>query len=644
MSPVRLARRAMGTTFEVALAAGDETVAEEALALVDRLEDQLSIFLSNSEVSAINAAPGPVPVEPALFDLLVRMRTIHRRTGGAFDGGIAHAVLDRRAGTVQADALDLGGIGKGYALDRVVALLRERGVREAFVHGGTSTVYAMGTWTVGLIDPRDPDTRFGTLALRDQALSTSSNLGGKPGHIPRGRHVAAWALCDHATDADAYSTAFLIRGLQRIDGVGGMLLEEGVRGPLCEGMRPRIFGSGVSRRRFMRGTAAALSLSMLPRPAAAQEPQRELRVAVVGTGEQGRLLLTRLARMPGVKVPAVCDTSAAAREKAVRIAGRDVETYESAAHLLDEERIDAVVVATPTHAHRAPCEQALAAGVHVFCEAPLAHRTEDAKAIARAAQKSGLVFQTGHQRRCSELYPHVLTHVKSGAIGDLLAIRAQWNRKLSWRRPDKAANWRLSSETSGGLLLEQGSHVFDLAHWFFGALPETVMGMGSLLKWRDGRDVDDTVQVMLRYPGGRQLHFGASLVNSLGDEHEVLVGGSAGVLLQRQAKGLLFKEADTALVGWEEYAKKEMRDNRRGIILDAQATKYKDGEAKQIGPDAGKADYHAELLRFLEAVRAGKPPKCGAVAGMQAAVVGIVAAEAVRKGEPVRFRKEHFAL
>jgi len=72
----------------------------------------------------------------------------------------------------------------------------------------------------------------------------------------------------------------------------------------------------------------------------------------------------------------------------------------------------------------------------------------------------------------------VLTHLKSGAIGNLALMRAQWNRKVSWRRPGEGGNWRLNRETSGGLLLEQGSHVFDLAHWYFGALPESVVGSG----------------------------------------------------------------------------------------------------------------------------------------------------------------------
>ena len=162
---VRLARRAMGTIFEVLLSGddGDETIAEGALALVDRIEDQLSIFLPTSEVSAINAAPGPVKVEPRLFSLLLRMRTLRERTNNAFDGGIAStqfgAVDERGCGTVQANRLDLGGIGKGYAIDRGVTVLKANGIRHFFLNAG-GDIHVSGTreagtpWRVGIRHPR----------------------------------------------------------------------------------------------------------------------------------------------------------------------------------------------------------------------------------------------------------------------------------------------------------------------------------------------------------------------------------------------------------------------------------------------------------------------------------------------------------
>jgi len=650
---VRVERRAMATSFEVVVRGEQQesflrAAAEEALDEIERLEAQLSIYMPQSEISAINAARGPVGIEPRLYALLLRMREISLATGGAFDGGIKTARFTKD--TVAADDLDLGGIGKGYALDRAAKRLKARGITEALLHGGTSTVVAMGEWRVGLVDPRDDTRRFGSLTLTNQALAVSSNLADRPGHIPAGNNVAAWAICDNPTDADAFSTAFLVAGPQEQPGVSCMVLtNEGLE---CLGIEPERHDEtrfGLSRRSFMKTTAAVVSLGALPaRRAVAQgkKPKPKARIALVGVGEQGKLLLAQLKRMQDVEIPAVCDVSDAALKDAIKIVGRDVETYEDVAQLLDEEQMDGIVVATPTHLHTAAVLAALKAKVPVFVEAPLAHVTEDCKKIVAAAKEHNTVVHVGHQRRSSTLYPHLLEHLKSGAIGDLLQVRAQINKRVSWRRPgNAAANWRLDPALSGGLLLEWGCHIFDLFHWYSSSRPRSVSGIGSVLKWKDRRNVDDSVQVIVEYAGGLQLNLGLSLLSTFGGEREVLVGSAATVLIRDQRKGLLFKESDTALVGWEEYASKEMRDGRRGIILDPMATKYKQGQKKTpIGPDAGKLNLLAEMKDFLAAVRGPEPTKCSAYDGLVAAVTALKANQAIEQRKTLRFTDKDFEV
>ena len=647
---VRAERRAMATLFEVVVR-GEQpepflrAAAEEALDEIGRLEAQLSVFLPASEISAINAARGPVAVEPRLHALLLRMREIHFATGGAFDGGIRTARFTRD--TVAADDLDLGGIGKGYALDRAAERLKACGITEALLHGGTSTVVALGEWRVGLVDPRDETRRFGSLTLTNQALAVSSNLADRPGHVPAGKHLAAWALCDNPTDADAFSTAFLVAGPQEQPGVGCMVLTSASLE--CIGVEPDRHDEtrfGLSRRTFMKGTAAVVSLSALPaRKAAAQGKKPKARIAVVGVGEQGKLLLAQLKRMPDVEIPAVCDVSDAALKEAIRIAGRDVETYEDAAQLLDEEQIDGLVVATPTHQHAAAVLAALKAKVPVFVEAPLAHTTEDCRKIVASAKQHNTLVHVGHQRRSSTLYPHALEHLKSGAIGDLLQLRAQVNKRVSWRRPGNSTqNWRLDPAVSGGLLLEWGCHVFDLFHWYTSTRPRSVSGIGSLLKWKDGRKIHDSVQVVVEYPKGLQLNLGLSLLSTFGGEREVLVGSAATVLIRDQRKGLLFKESDTALVGWEEYASKEMRDGRRGIILDPMATKYKQRQKKKALGDEAGPDLLAEMRDFLAAARVAKPTRCSAYDGLVAAVTALKANQAIEQRKTLRFTDKDFEV
>ncbi len=277
---VRLALDAMATRFELVLR-GDDAVrlraaGEEALAEIRRLEAQLSFYRPESEVSRINAraARAPVRVEPRLFRLLECAARLHALTEGAFDPtvgplmrawgftggggrvpgadalaearrrtGMRHVRLDPAARTVAFErpgmSLDLGGIGKGYAIDEAVLVLKEAGVAHALVHGGTSTAYAFGrpreaeAWKVGIPAPGDaPDRALLAVApLRDEALSVSAvwgktfEAGGQAfGHVldPRsGRPVEGALLAavttSSATDADALSTALLVLGSPAVD-------------------------------------------------------------------------------------------------------------------------------------------------------------------------------------------------------------------------------------------------------------------------------------------------------------------------------------------------------------------------------------------------------------------------------------------
>lgn len=703
MRSVTVARVAMGSVFEIVACGEDETylraAAEEALAEVARLDDQMSLYNPSSELCRINrrAHREAVRVEPRLYALLVRAKEIHELTGGAFDIAVqplvdawgffgegrrpgrrelaqARAVsgmhlVTLRDGTIrfarEGVALDLGGIGKGYALDRAAEILRARGITRAFLHGGTSSMLALDEWPVGIVDPRDPERRLGTVVLRDRALSASSAFGkffterGRAyGHIldPRtGRPVegvaGAWALADSAADSDAFATAFHVLG--RVVHVDGAVLTKSR--VICCGidLRPSARGPVVSRRSFLKvSAAAAAAFSVgLPKSTPAQDKPvpRELKVAVVGLGEQGRQLLAQLVRLPAVKVVAIADLLKAQTQAAMQITGRNVEVYDTGRELIESEEVDAVIVATPPHTHAELVTAALAAGRHVFVEAPLANSIDDCKRIARAARDAKKICQVGHQRRTSKLYPHALNHIRAGAVGTITHFRGQWQRKTSWRRAaagneEKLLNWRLYRETSGGLLLEYGVHHIDVVNWYLGAEPVSVTGFGSLTKWKDGREVEDNVQVVFEYPNGVLVQWAGSLTSSYNEEVEVVMGDAGAILLQNQRKGLLFREADATRQGWEVYAKKEMLGGERGIILDAEATKYKKQMEEELGEDAGRADFYAELEQFAECVRQGREPACDAAAGLKAAVACIVAGEAVRTRSVIRFDKSMFEV
>ncbi len=274
---VKVGRRAMACQFEVLFNAGQYShatqAAMEALDEVDRLEELLSSYRESSEISRINvwAADTPVHVCREVFELLEHSIALSIQTNGAFDitaGPLTTAWgFDRQAGNVPdsqrltealavvgSDQLcldeqsqtvsfmtpgmriNLGAIGKGYALDRAAQVLTSNCVNDFLWHGGLSSVLARGQqgstpdqgWKIGLPHPVRPGERLGVITLRDAALATSGSQvqffrhhGQRYGHIldprtglPAEGILTSTVVAPTATDADALSTAFYVLGPQ----------------------------------------------------------------------------------------------------------------------------------------------------------------------------------------------------------------------------------------------------------------------------------------------------------------------------------------------------------------------------------------------------------------------------------------------
>jgi thiamine biosynthesis lipoprotein len=274
---LRFARGAMATTFEIVLPFGTaraQEAAEAALDQIDHLEQQLTVYREESEVSRINsqAAKAPVQVEERLFDLLSLAARLSSETEGAFDVavgalikawgfynrrgcvpsaeeraevmnriGMKHVMMNAEDRTIAfarpGPEINLGSIGKGYALDRVAEHLRAQfGIGSALLHGGHSSVLALGThpgnrrgWPVGLAHPTASTRRLGIIHVRNRALGTSAATfqhlmynGKRLGHIldprtgwPAEGVAAASVTAPTASEADALATAFYVLGVEK---------------------------------------------------------------------------------------------------------------------------------------------------------------------------------------------------------------------------------------------------------------------------------------------------------------------------------------------------------------------------------------------------------------------------------------------
>jgi len=244
----RFSHAAMATVFEVHCVHPDARyaaqAAQAAFDLVDRLEQELSRFVGNSDISRVNhlAAGQAARVSPSTMECLQIAWHVYGLTGGAFDvsigSGLERLELDPDEFAVHAGeggaSVDLGGIGKGYAVDRMAEVLEEWEIPRALVHGGYSSVLALeppaegSGWALTLSAPGPGDGRvLARMAARRQAFSASGVRKGDHILDPRiGRPVdgraAAWVAVpwkdggSSAAVADALSTAFMIQPEEEI--------------------------------------------------------------------------------------------------------------------------------------------------------------------------------------------------------------------------------------------------------------------------------------------------------------------------------------------------------------------------------------------------------------------------------------------
>lgn len=230
----------MGTRFEVVLPADDpeamRPAGEAALAEIEEWHRRLTRFEPDSQLNHLHRAAmdAPVAVDRDLYTLLEDCVAVWRASGGAFDpalgSGMDAVALDAAQSTVRFTrpgvTLDLGGIAKGHALDQAARVLREAGVTSALLHGGTSSVVAIGRppdqtgWKVALAGSGDPPT---VVTLADQALGASSQfqrahvMDPRTGTLIKGARLAA-VIGASARLCDAWSTALLVLG-QRPQGL-----------------------------------------------------------------------------------------------------------------------------------------------------------------------------------------------------------------------------------------------------------------------------------------------------------------------------------------------------------------------------------------------------------------------------------------
>lgn len=270
-----------------------------------------------------------------------------------------------------------------------------------------------------------------------------------------------------------------------------------------------------------------------------------IRTAMIGLGKMGLSHLAILRAHPSLELVAGCDSTAYLTDILTKYSG--LKCYDNFDRMLEQEPLDALVVATPSKLHAAMVEKALNRGLHVFCEKPFVLDLTDGEKLVSLAESKGLVNQVGYHYRFVGAFKEAARIVKSGALGTIHHVRAEAYGPVVLR--PKGSTWRSAKSEGGGALYDYACHAIDLVNFVVGA-PAAVDGVV-----RHGvfsHDVDDEIYCTLRYADGAsgQLSVNWSDESFRKMSTKVSVWGTNGrITADRQECQIYLREPHIALPG-----------------------------------------------------------------------------------------------
>ncbi len=425
--------------------------------------------------------------------------------------------------------------------------------------------------------------------------------------------------------------------------------------------------------------AAAIERMTAPAIQKVKAANDQVQYGMIGTGSRGSYLLKHLKGIDGGRCMAVCDIDQLALDRGAETIGNNPQKYKDYRELLSRKDLDAVFVVVPLFMHFPVTKDALLAGKNVFCEKSLVFKPEEVHALrALSHERPKQVIQVGLQRRYSKMYQAARAMIEKGMLGEVTHVHAQWHRNPGWKmKPEKGrlGNWRLFREYSGGLVGELASHQMDVADWMLGMTPESVLADGSLDFMKDGRDIYDQCQLIIRYPKGRRMVYTSIPTNSHlpylnGQRTEMgeMIMGTQGALHitvgfdEALPTGLWFQEPNPPKVeekkktekwvagasmkaasagqalpvllsrdlmtGKESFLEKEMKFARRWLYSKGIMTPLED-----VNP------VDTELASFFNDVREGKNPLANLEVGLQDSIAVILSNLAMDEQRRVYFNE-----
>ncbi len=388
----------------------------------------------------------------------------------------------------------------------------------------------------------------------------------------------------------------------------------------------------MKRRSFLLSSGLAYAQQALP--------SSTVHLGVIGAGSRGTFMMSVFQKDPALRVSGICDVYEPNLERGLAAAakgGSSARAFRNYRQLLDDKSIDAVLIGTPEHWHARMVLDAIAAGKDVYVEKPLCRTPEEGVALVEAEKKTRQIIQVGMQRRSYDLYLQGRELVASGVLGNVRMVRSWWlnnylkgnpaSAKLDgpldweqWQGPlqkrvpvnaDLFRNWRNYRDYAGGIVADQGAHVFDGIHLLMGASYPKAVTAAAGKPHREGFDTPESVVVTAEYPedfiGVFSINYAAMKYKSRNDQMSHLDGD--------QARMDIGRETCRVFAEGKEEAPSIERTSAKGF--------------------GWATDLHVQ--NFLDCVRTRKKPTAPMALGFQAALVVQMANLSLRQGRRLKW-------
>jgi predicted dehydrogenase len=341
----------------------------------------------------------------------------------------------------------------------------------------------------------------------------------------------------------------------------------------------------MNRRDFIKQavvTGAATAVATQATGGTARAASDQVALGLIGCGARGQELLEAAQRVPGVQIAALSDCYTGRLERAKARTGGKAQIHANYKEVLARKDLDGVIVAAPDHWHKQMAIDAMESGKDVYVEKPMTYTVGEGLELMAAVKRTSRVLQVGSQGMSSATNQQAREFVKAGRLGKVTMIRASYNRNtaggawiypippdanpstVNWteflgsapKRPfslERFFRWRCYWDYSGGIAGDLFVHLLTTIHYVMDAtVPATVFASGQLYRWKESREVPDTVNAVMTYREGFTVNMSSTFNNESAAESGFEILGTEG--------SIAFRGGRLA------YTPENVRENNRWVV------------------------------------------------------------------------------